>query len=313
MIQDISDTYDRRLRQSYSNKNYDPDFLRTLVYNNNKVDGLIKAYLVDKLNGMTINTGSEKTFRITDPNFKDCLINEANLQFNKSLYNWSVYKRLVSKGLWSWAFITLYYSQFYAINGLLNIQGNVFTRPTLQTQSGLKETQLHIYTEDFQSGVFICESRRLNKPHEDVWRQYHDVYKNYRFKLKEYNELYQHDSEDPFQSIELRNHMNYDISYNFIEYSYSVEDIEQFITKMKQNVFEITDFQDDEHLSQEYYASLRLKLFFDVLHYILGAENFIGDKRELHRLRESMLNNTGDETCVKNNYINWFNTTLIAL
>lgn len=302
MIEDITTTFEKRLRQTFCNKFYDIPYLKEFVYKeSDNIAGLIKAYTS---NSITCDK-PDAVYRITDQSFKNCLINESNLQFDKALYNWSAYKRLVSQGLWSWAYVTLYYAQFYCINGLINLQGNAFSRPSITTNTGeAREVQFHIYTDNFREGMFIFEMRRLNKPHEDVWRQYYELYRNCRYKLAEFSDLYQYDSENQFEAVNLRNSINYDISFEFLEYLLSAEEIEQFADKMSQDIFAVP-YSEDDNLKHEFIASLRIKLLFELCHEILGIDKFDLARTRLHSKREAMLNNTHDDTPVKNIFLKW--------
>ncbi|PMC35499.1 hypothetical protein CJ195_19020 [Bacillus sp. UMB0899] len=297
MLINITQTFDKQRRQLLSDRSYTVELLKTLIYTNNFEPGHIKLKMQHKLQDQVIEKGS--VFKMVDNSFKSCLLYEANLQFNKALYNWSSYKRLVTKGLWSWAYVTLYYAQFYAVTGLLNIQGNAFTRPIFQD----KEHQLHIYPEDFERGIFIIESRRLNKPHEDVWRQFYNVYKKFRFKLTEYHELYQYDQENQFNAIQKRNFTNYDILYDFPEYNFNEDELLSFRENMSRDIFQVQD--KDEFLNEEFIASLRIKLLFEQLDEILSSDNFGEIKSEFNEKRKTMLHLTSDDTPVKNAFHEW--------
>ncbi|KMN94520.1 hypothetical protein VL08_13785 [Bacillus subtilis] len=297
MIFDITQSYNKQNRQRLSDRYYPVDLLKTIIYNNKYDPEHIKLEIKSKLHDK--NVGKSTVFRMVDNDFKSCLLYEGNLQFNKALYNWSSYKRLVSKGLWSWAYVTLYYAQFYAVTGLLNIQGNVFTRPVLRE----KEHQFHIYPENFEDGVFILESRRLNKPHEDVWRQYYNVYRRARYKLQDYNELYQYDEENQFKAIHDRNFTNYDISYKFLEYEYSREELKAFQESMSRNIFLVKD--RNRFLNIEYIASLRIKLLYEQLDEILTNNEFKEVKTNFNNKRKEMLELTIDDTPVRSIFQDW--------
>ncbi|MEL7006309.1 MAG: hypothetical protein AAFN93_26820 [Bacteroidota bacterium] len=173
-IEDSDSSLVRSNRPTLSEKFHTHSLLKTLVFNrvsfsSTSLDETVKGYIVDNIEQYS---PLKTIYKITDHGFKASLLCEANLQFNKALYNWSIYKQLVSKGLWTWAFVTLYYSQFYTVCGLLNIQGNAFSRPLLKKDSSEDKQQalFHVYTEDFSNGVFFFE-RRSYKPHEDLWKQ----------------------------------------------------------------------------------------------------------------------------------------------
>jgi hypothetical protein len=90
MIEDITDEYDRLKHQQQSNMTYAAEYLK-FVFKDSIIGGLIKPYIVGWIQG--IYAGTNQTFKLSDQAFKDCLLCEANLQFNKALYNWSIYKR----------------------------------------------------------------------------------------------------------------------------------------------------------------------------------------------------------------------------
>lgn len=316
MLNDISTTFNKRTRPGLSDRNFDVPFLKAIIYDQINISNrkyCIKVYLKDKIKQYD---GSDKVYSFADQELKSVLLNEANLQFSKALYNWSIYKKLVSKGLWSWACVTLYYAQFYCVNGLLNIQGNAFSRPRLLTNIGQeKETVFHVYTEDFAAGKFIFEMRNY-KPHEDVWRQYYNVYKNYRYRISYYNELYQYDMDNQFAILEIRHRVNYDTAFlleDFIEYLLPPNELEDFAIKMQPNIFE-TSWTEDEFLKLEYIASLRIKLLFDILHEILGISSHLeAIRRDLYLERTSMLNNLQDDTPVKDCFLNWIDENHIII
>ncbi|BAZ00133.1 hypothetical protein NIES37_41160 [Tolypothrix tenuis PCC 7101] len=307
MLNDISTSFNKRNRPSLSDKSFDVPLLKAIIYARTQIidrNNCIKIYLKN-----TIRTydSPDKVYSLVDEEFKSVLLYEANLQFSKALYNWSIYKKLVSKGLWSWACVTLYYAQFYCINGLLNIQGNGFSRPILLTSSGEeKEIVFHVYTEDFAADKFIIEMRNY-KPHEDVWRQYYNVYKKYKYSISSYHELYQYDVENPFEILEIRHRANYDTAFlfeDFIEYLLPENELEEFALKMQNNIF-TTFYTEDEFLKLEYIASLRIKLLFDILHAILGNKNLETIRTDLYLQRKNMLNNIKDDTPVKECFLNW--------
>ncbi len=196
----------KRNRPSISCKTLEVPLLKALIFDRTRLNtancnGCVKTYIREKLISYV---GPEKIYKITDQEFKACLLNEANLQLSKAIYNWSIYKRLVSKGLWSWAFVTLYYAQFYSISGLLNLQGNAFSRPLLLKEDGReKQVLFHVYPDSFKEGKFYFEMRSY-KPHEDLWKQYHGLYRSYRYQLERYSDLYEYDRNNEFKILELR-------------------------------------------------------------------------------------------------------------
>jgi hypothetical protein len=157
---------------------------------------------------------------------------------------------------------------------------------------------------------------RNYKPHEDVWRQYYNVYKNYRYRISSYNELYQYDMDNQFAILEIRHRVNYDTAFlleDFIEYLLPPNELEDFAIKMQPNIFE-TSWTEDEFLKLEYIASLRIKLLFDILHEILGISSHLeAIRRDLYLERTSMLNNLQDDTPVKDCFLNWIDENHIII
>lgn len=301
MVEDITDTFIKKYRQKYCDQCFDVLFLKEKVYNKCIPDGIVKnycKYLFEYQN-------EKKVFRVTDHSFKNCLLNEANRQLDKALYNWSIYKRLVSKGLKSWGTVTLYYAQYYSVIGLLNLQGTSFSRPQLKYDGLEREVQFHIYPEDYSEGRMYFEIRDLRKPHEDLWRQYYATYHRFDFNLKKFNKLYQYDLDNQLQPTCIRNYANYDIAYKLIEYI-SFDEILDYANKMKCDIFEIAD-QDDEDLSREYIASLRINLLFDLINTIMSSSNLILINIELNKKRKNMLVNTKDNTPVQSCFSSWIN------
>jgi hypothetical protein len=299
----------RKNRPSISYKSLEVSLLKALVFDKIQLSSAncnecVKSYIKDNLISYE---GQDKIYRITDQDFKTCLLNEANLQLSKAIYNWSIYKMLVSRGLWSWAFVTLYYAQFYSISGLINLQGNAFSRPLLLESNGReKQVLFHVYPENFKEDKFYFEMRRY-KPHEDLWKQYHGLYRKYRYKLERYSYLYEYDRNNEFKILELRHYINYDISFlinDFMEYLLSPEDLENFASKMEQDIFS-ANYSDDEHLELEYIASLRIRLLFDILHEILGSVHLNYFRDQLYLNRTTMLNKIKDETCVSRYFSEW--------
>lgn len=308
----------RRRRSSISQNSFDIVFLKNLIFNKTHLNfdssmenKCIKNYLRSKI----INFYDDgNILEVEDQDFKKYLLNEANLQLNKALYNLSIYKQIVSRGLWTWAYITLYYAQFYAINGLLNIQGNSFSRASLLTTKGnlFKHALFHIYPKDFQAGLFYFERRRYNQ-HDDLWRQYHKIYEKYRYNLQDYHYLYEYDRSNnrgsELKMKDLRHKLNYDVaalSQDFLEYDYSEDEMTDLAMMMSQNSLEY-DFNEDEKLEIEYIATLRVKLIFDLLHEIFDSPHLQNLRISSYEKRKNMLLNVKDETCVSQNFLNWVN------
>lgn len=311
MFQDISEQFNKKNRPSFNRKSFDLPLLKVRVYNSTTLSQTsaqrcIKQFIRTNLKSYDGSEG--KVYRVSDQSFKGCLINDAIAQFHKALYNWAIYKQLVSRGLWSWAFVTLYYSQFYSINALLNIQGNAFTRPILLNRKTNNEVQVlfHIYTEDFHYGRFIFEMRK-HKPHDDVWQEYHYIYKNYRYKVKEFSDLYQFEQENERKFLDLRHEVNYDTSFlfnGFVEYLLTSDELDAFARNMQQDIFNAMIDKDSE-LELEYIATLRIKLLFDLLYEICDTSHLISLRQKLYADQVEMLNKIRDNTPVRDCFLNW--------
>lgn len=298
-IVSIKDTYEKIKRQKYSDKLLSIDYIKQFIYRDSERSGLVKTYL---MNNITDPKGN--VFEIEDTSISGLFFNEAILQLDKAVMNWSAYKRLVSNGLWSWAYVTLYYAQFYSVISMLNIQGTAFSRPKfiIETNSE-KEYQFHIYPKEFEKGIFIAEQRRLGKPHEDVWKQYYDTYSKFSYKLQLFHELYSYDKENKLEPTQLRNYLNYDIKYCLNEYNFSDEEMKNYIEIMSDNIFtEGRILKDNSYI--EYIATLRIKLLYLILREIV-EENIHEDIMFHDENRIKMLNKIKDNTSVLSNYTDW--------
>jgi hypothetical protein len=298
----------KRNRPSLSQKSYIPELLKSLVFGETVLsasdrENCVKQYLCQNIVDYELKG---TVFEVHDNSFKAYLLNEASLQFVKSIYNLSIYKQLVSKGVWSWSCVTLYYSQFYAICGLLNLQGNAFSRPLLMKEGSEKQALFHIYPKDFIKGEFYFE-RRDYSPHEDLWKQYHKTYWDYRYNLEKYSSLYEYDRLNQCKFMHLRHEVNYDISFltrGFIEYLFSREELEEFAIRMQQDSLS-ADISEDEYLEIEYISVLRINLLFDILHSILDNFQLRMLRAELYDSQLDMLSKLSDETCISRNFSSW--------
>lgn len=298
--EDITESYNKRTRHKYSNKRLDADYLKEFVYIDIIPDGLVKQYLKKVLNDPV-----NKVYRITSNVLKSCFMNEALIHFDKAVYNWSAFKSLISRGMWSWAYVTLYYAQFYCICSMMSLQGTSFARPSFIINGNDKDVQFHVYPEDYENGIFIAEQRKLGKPHQDMWSQYYLTFKDFRYRLKTFKDLYCHDMDHPHEFTAMRNSLNYNLETKLIEYYSSNEEISEIISIMKTNVF-----QREKHaISYSYYeyiASLRIKLLNTYLNNVFD-NNAYYDKLKYDRRRLDMLLKTKDTTCIVDIYKDWCN------
>lgn len=298
----------KRNRPSLSQRSYTPELLKTLIFNQTALSGSEREYCVKQYLCQNIVDYEPKgtLFEVHDNSFKIYLLNEASLQFIKSIYNLSIYKQLVSKGIWSWAYVTLYYSQFYAICGLLNLQGNAFSRPLLMKDGKAKQALFHIYPKDFIKSEFYFE-RRDYSPHEDLWKQYHGTYWDYRYRLEKYSPLYEYDRTNKYKFMNLRHEINYDISFltrGFLEYLLSREELKDFALRMTQDSMSV-DISEDEYLEIDYISVLRINLIFDILHETLDNFQLRRLRTELYTSQLDMLSKLSDETCISKNFSSW--------
>jgi hypothetical protein len=297
-----------------SRRSFEVPLLKTSIYNDVDISTFDKTYCIKNYVKNIFSIYSKSPigiYLVEDKDLKLCLLHDANLQLNKALYNWSIYKQLVSKGIWHWAYVTLYYSQFYAVNALLNIQGNAYTNPLLFDISKNKYSKVsfHIYTKDFQTSKFIFEEKRNYNSHEDPWNTYYNVYNSYRFKLSQYSELYEFDRSNNLKFLKFRHYINYDNSSlfdQFIEYNYTQNEIEEFASRMKLDIFDIGEKDNFQEI--EYFASMRIKLLFDITYEILSSSKFSQFKNDISLQRKNMFNNIKDVTPVKKRFMEWLDS-----
>ena len=107
---------------------------------------------------------------IQDPHITELLLLEADEYLAKSLYNFCSGCILMNRGYLSWGEVTIYYSSFFAIHGLLRIQGKalgtnyVICPKSIRSPSSIKEHKYIIAHNVMNKGI-----------HEDVWNKFHDT------------------------------------------------------------------------------------------------------------------------------------------
>jgi|GEM_PF-5030267 len=286
--------YDKRSRHSNYLLLRDTNHLKEYVFRDAIPQGLVKEYIQQK-----IAQPDSKAYRIVDAQFKNYFLQEALLEYDRAIYNWSAFKRLMTDGLWTWGFVTLYYSQFFCIQAMLNIQGVAF--PKVRLRSGI--APFIVFTSDYKNGEYFIEKGGAYKAHQSIWEIYYELFKNPTFRIEEFKELYSYDKDNKLELVKLRNELNYNLDYKMQEYQKTHEEIDEFSSYMRKNVFERPESDWDEH-ELEKISTLRLKLVHDSLEEILKKNTYRNNVRNCTK-RIEMLENTNDHTPVLDIYKTW--------
>ena len=143
---------------------------------------------------------------IQDPRITELLLLEADEYLAKSIYNFCSGLISMNRGYLSWGEVTIYYSSFFAIHGLLRLQGKalgptyVIFPKSIRSPSSIKDHK------------YIVASNVINKGiHEDVWNKFHHTYsQNTDIDQTEYtNSIFFSDPNDLRLEVERRNTLNY--------------------------------------------------------------------------------------------------------
>jgi len=143
---------------------------------------------------------------VKDARITELLLFEADEYLAKSLYNFCSGCISMKRGYLSWGEVTIYYSSFFAIHGLLRLQGKalgtnyIIFPKSIRSPSSIKEHEYIIASNIIDKGI-----------HEDVWNKFHNTYsQNTDINQTEYaNSVFFSDFQDLVLEVERRNTLNY--------------------------------------------------------------------------------------------------------
>jgi hypothetical protein len=157
---------------------------------------------------------------ITDPEITKLLFLEADEYLAKALSNLCSGCICQHKGYLSWGEVTIYYSSFFAIHGLLRLQGK-----SLGTSYILFPNSIRSPASILKHEYVIALPVPVNGIHEDLWRKFFDTYsKNTEINQGEYTDsIFFSDIQDIVLEVERRNRFNYQMFESYQEVFNSIE------------------------------------------------------------------------------------------
>lgn len=136
------------------------------------------------------------------------LLNYSLEYYQKAVYNFVAHYKLAKDGLYTWANVTNYYSNFFAINGLLALQGRVFTRINF---SGTKENACFVHPLSVEEQEYlITTADTKGRSHQTPWRKYYNIYDSFQ-SINEHFDTVQLKRflNDDYEESNYRNKINY--------------------------------------------------------------------------------------------------------
>jgi hypothetical protein len=228
---------------------------------------------------------------ITDRKITELMFLEADEYLAKALCNLCAGCVSMNRGYISWGEVTVYYASFFAIHGLLRIQGKalgmnyvLFPKSIRNPASILKHTYI-IVRPVGEKGI-----------HEDVWRKFYHTYSQYtEIDQRRYADaIFFSDVQDIILEVERRNKFNYRIfeSYKEIFDRIELDRRDLFNLQLIDPLFftKLTDYVGDSDRRYLAKAALRVQLLHDLLYLISEEdENLKGFFIDRHRQRIEFL------------------------
>lgn len=206
---------------------------------------------------------------VQDPRITELLLLEADEYLAKALYNICAGCTFMERGYLSWGEVTIYYSSYFAIHGLLKIQGKaigtnyVICPKSIRSPSSIKEHEYMIVDNIIVKGI-----------HEDVWQKFHDTYsQNSEIDQTEYaNSVFFSDPQDLILEVERRNTFNYHMYESYQEIFDSSElnkrdlyDLRSLDPKFLTN---LSYYVGDRNYGYIAKSALRIRLLHDLIYAI---------------------------------------------
>jgi len=157
---------------------------------------------------------------VTDPEITRLLFLEADEYLAKALNNLCSGCICQHKGYLSWGEVTIYYSSFFSIHGLLRLQGK-----SLGTSYILFPHSIRSPASIVSHEYVVASPIPVNGIHEDLWRKFFDTYsQNTEIDQSEYlDSIFFSDIQDIVLEVERRNRFNYQMFESYQEVFNSIE------------------------------------------------------------------------------------------
>jgi hypothetical protein len=156
------------LKRYYSKTTWPPYFLKETLRRIDEatVNRMIKEKLI---------IGESKALELDG-----IFLNEAEKFLELSVWNFLVYKFLMSGPYLSWAYTTRYFADFYAVNALLRIRGNAVVHIERRRDEDWRYQTVHI-ARSSRAHAYRLNHMRTNE-HEFVWNTFFTLYRGWDYK-----------------------------------------------------------------------------------------------------------------------------------
>ncbi|MFX0202124.1 MAG: hypothetical protein ACFFCW_38930 [Candidatus Hodarchaeota archaeon] len=243
---------------------------------------------------------------VKDPEITKLLFLEADEYLAKALSNLCSGCICQHKGYLSWGEVTIYYSSFFAIHGLLRLQGK-----SLGTSYILFPNSIRSPASILNHEYVIALPIPVNGIHEDLWRKFFDTYsQNTEIDQREYlDAIFFSDIQDIILEVERRNRFNYQMFESYQEVFNSIELDRRLLFNLESidPLFfsKLTDYVRDADRKYLAKAALRIRLLHSLLYSIVqgtGLEVYFNTRHD-HRLNflDSVLTNSSpiNRSCIE--------------
>ena len=208
---------------------------------------------------------------VQDVRLTELLFLEADEYLSKALSNLCIACDTLRQGYLSWGEVTTYCASFFAVHGLLRLQGKALGTDYLVFPEFIRSPASIV-----QHNYVVAKPVKNDKIHEDVWRKFHDTYSgNTEISQREYGDVgFFADVQDLVLEVERRNRFNYRIFDAYLEVS-------DWSELSRRELFDLPSLTPDVFTNLAYYlgdsvrryvakAALRIRLLHDLLYDISG-------------------------------------------
>jgi hypothetical protein len=243
---------------------------------------------------------------VTDPKITDLLFLEADEYLAKALYNLCAGCLCLHKGYLSWGEVTIYYSSFFAIHGLLRLQGKA-----LGTKYILFPQSIRSPASILKHEYVVASPILIGGIHEDLWRKFYDTYsQDTEIDQSEYlDTIFFSDIQDIILEVERRNKFNYQVfeAYQEIFESGELQRRSLFNIDSVDPLFfsRLTEYVRDSDRKYIAKAALRVRLLHNLLYSLVEGTSLEGYFKSRHSQRLGFLDSVLDtaspinRTCIE--------------
>jgi len=228
---------------------------------------------------------------IEDSKITEILYLEADEYLAKALCNLCAGCVCLNKGYLSWGEVTVYYASFFAIHGLMRLQGKA-----MGVNYVLFPESIRLPASIVTNKYSVARPVGDRKIHEDVWRKFFGTYsQNTDIDQRKYADaIFFTDVQDIVLEVERRNNYNYRIFEAYKEIFDRGElgrrDLFQFVAMDPLFFTRLREYLGDSDRRYVAKAALRVELLHDLLFLISGRVGLLrGFFLERHEQRLAFL------------------------